>query len=294
MKPILFCFPDDEAFARRLSSHLDVELGQLQWHRFPDGESLMTLRTHCRDRDVFVLCSLSNADIKTMPLYFCATTARELGAKRVGLIAPYLAYMRQDHRFDPGQSISALSYAEFLSTIFDSLITVDPHLHRIHELESIFSIPAVAISSMPAVAEWIRANVPNPVLIGPDMESAQWVEQVASALNAPCVVLEKTRTGDRNVSVTNVPSDAVRGRSPIILDDIASSGHTMAEVLKRLASIGVHDATCVVVHAVLADGAEASLRAAGAKQVVSTNTVPHATNQIDVTPLLAAGLKRLS
>jgi ribose-phosphate pyrophosphokinase len=202
--------------------------------------------------------------------------------------------MRQDHRFDPGQSVSARSYAEFLSTIFDSLITVDPHLHRIHELESIFSIPAVAISAMPAVAEWIRANVPNPVLIGPDMESAQWVEPVASALNAPCVVLEKTRKGDRNVSVTHVPPEAVRGRAPIVLDDIASSGHTMAEVLQRLASIGVHDATCVVVHAVLAEGAEASLRAAGAKRVVSTNTVPHATNQIDVAPLLAAGLKRLS
>ena len=293
MKPILFCFPDDEAFARHLSSHLDVELGQLHWHRFPDGESLMTLRTDCRDRDVLVLCSLSKPDIKSMPLYFCATTARELGARRVSLIAPYLAYMRQDHRFDPGQSISALSYAEFLSTIFDSLITIDPHLHRIHELESIFSIPAVTISSMPAVAEWIRANVANPVLIGPDMESAQWVEQVAGALDAPCVVLEKTRKGDRNVSVTDVPAAAVRGRSPVILDDIASSGHTMAEVLKRLAGIGVHDATCVVVHAVLAEGAEASLRAAGAKQVVSTNTVPHSTNQIDVAPLLAAGLKRL-
>lgn len=293
MKPILFYFPDDEAFARCLTAHLDIELGELHWHRFPDGESLVTLKSDCRDREVLVLCSLSKADIKSMPLYFCANTARELGAQRVNLVAPYLAYMRQDHRFHPGQSLSAHSYAEFLSTVFDSLITIDPHLHRIHELESIFSIPAVAISSMPAVAEWIGANIPDPILIGPDMESAQWVEQVASKLKAPCVVLEKTRKGDRNVSVTEVDPNVVRGRAPVVLDDIASSGHTMAEVLKRLASIGVHDATCVIVHAVLAEGAEASLRAAGARQIVSTNTVAHQTNQIDVTPLLAAALKRM-
>lgn len=95
------------------------------------------------------------------------------------------------------------------------------------------------------------------------------------------------------MSVTEVDPNVVRGRAPVVLDDIASSGHTMAEVLKRLASIGVHDATCVIVHAVLAEGAEASLRAAGARQIVSTNTVAHQTNQIDVTPLLAAALKRM-
>jgi ribose-phosphate pyrophosphokinase len=225
-----------------------------------------------------------------MPLYFVAATLREQGARRIILVAPYLAYMRQDERFAPGQAISAHAYAEFLSTVFDFLIAVDPHLHRIHELASIFSIPTITVSAMPAVARWIAASVEKPVLIGPDLESAQWVEPVARELDAPYVILEKTRKGDRDVSVTAIDLAAVQGRHPVVLDDIASSGFTMTEVLKRLSSMGIHDSTCVVVHVVLAEGAEATLRAAGATRIVSTNTVPHSTNQIDVSNAIAEAI----
>jgi ribose-phosphate pyrophosphokinase len=290
MKPILISFPDDDACAQRLAAQLDLERADLRWHRFPDGESLMTVATNSRGRDVVVLCSLSNPDLKSMPLYFVATTLREQGARRVILVAPYLAYMRQDVRFSAGQAISAHAYAEFLSTIFDVLIAVDPHLHRIDELASIFSIPARKVSAMPAVAQWIARNVDKPVIIGPDLESAQWVAPVARTIGAPYVVLEKTRKGDRDVSVTPIDPAVIQGRHPVVLDDIASSGFTMGEVLKRLSSIGIHDATCVIVHAVLAEGAESMLRAAGATRIVSTNTVPHPSNQIDVSAAIGEAL----
>ena len=250
----------------------------------------MTVETDSRGRDVVVLCSLANPDLKTMPLYFVAATLREQGARRIILVAPYLAYMRQDERFAPGQAISAHAYAEFLSTVFDALVAVDPHLHRIHELASIFSIPTTTVSAMPAVAHWIATNVAKPILIGPDLESAQWVEPVAREISAPFIVLEKTRRGDRDVSVTPIDAAIVQGRHPVVLDDIASSGFTMTEVLKRLSSIGIHESTCVIVHAVLADGAEATLRAAGASRIVSTNTVPHSTNHIDVSDAIAEAL----
>lgn len=293
MKPILVSFPDDEACAQRLAEQLKMERAALRWHRFPDGESLMTVDTDSRGRDAVVLCSLANPDLKSMPLYFVAATLREQGAKRVILVAPYLAYMRQDERFAPGQAISAHAYAEFLSTVFDALVAVDPHLHRIHDLASIFSIPTTKVSAMPAVAKWIGANVEKPVLIGPDLESAQWIEPVAGELGAPFIVLEKTRRGDRDVSVTPIDPAIVQGRHPVVLDDIASSGFTMTEVLKRLSAIGVHDSTCVIVHAVLAEGAEATLRAAGATRIVSTNTVPHSTNQIDVSDAIAEAIEKV-
>lgn len=290
MKPLIFHFPDDEPMAQKLVASLDAQAGVLEWRHFPDRESLITLRGECAGRDVIIVCTLTDPDAKTLPLYFSAATARELGARRVGLVAPYLGYMRQDHRFNPGQSRSAHAFARLLSTSFDWLVTVDPHLHRIGSLDEIFSVPATAISAMPAVSEFIAAHVRDPVLIGPDRESAQWVERVARSVNAPWVVLDKLRSGDRQVTVNGLDRGLVRNRNPVIIDDIASSGHTLAEVLKGLTPIGLDNVTCVVVHALFAQGAESLLRSAGARHIVSTNTVKHHTNGIDVAPLIASAL----
>lgn len=280
--PLILPFPDDLRLSHQLVATHGGEIGAIEWHRFPDQESLITIKGDCAGRDVVIVCTLNNADAKTLPLYFAATTARELGARRIGLIAPYLAYMRQDHRFCVGQSRSAHSYAQLLSATFDWIATVDPHLHRIGALEAIYSRPVLAISAMPRVSEWIRTHIDDPVIIGPDQESAQWVQPVAEALNAPSVVLEKVRHGDRHVEVSALDASIVGDRRPVIIDDIASSGHTMLEVLKRLAPIGARPATCIAVHALLSRSAEEALRSAGVERVVSTNTVPHATNEIDV------------
>lgn len=276
--------------AQRLSHAIGAESGTLDWHRFPDRESLITLQGDCDGRDVVIVCTMTDPDAKTLPLYFAARTARELGARRVGLVAPYLAYMRQDQRFSIGQAVSAQAYAQLLSTSFDWLITVDPHLHRIPSLGHVFSIPATAVSAMPAVSEWIRNHIAAPVIIGPDSESAQWVECVARDLHAPYVVLEKTRHGDRDVEVSPIDPTAVHGHNPVIIDDIASSGRTLVQTLLRLRALGSSEPACVIVHAVLAEDAEGALRSAGASRIASTNTVPHATNEIDVAPLIAKAL----
>lgn len=288
MKPIVFHFPDDDRLAQKLIGHMDVEVGTLEWHRFPDRESLITLHGDCAGRDVVMICTLSDPDAKSLPLYFAASTARELGARRIGLVAPYLGYMRQDQRFRPGQSRSAHTYAKLLSTTFDWLVTVDPHLHRLGSLDEIFSIPTVAVSAMPAVSDWIRAHVRNPVIVGPDRESAQWAEHVARSLDVPCVVLDKLRSGDRDVRVSAPDPAIIRSGNPVVVDDIASSGRTLAGVIAELSELGVGNLTCVVVHALFAEGADETILEAGARHIVSTNTVPHATNGIDVTPLISA------
>ena len=189
--------------------------------------------------------------------------------------------------------VSARAFASFLSNCVDWVATVDPHLHRIHSLDEIFTIPARCISSMPAIAKWIATHVTAPVIVGPDAESRQWVEAVAGALGAPSMVLLKHRAGDRQVSVSVPDAQRLRGRSPVILDDIASSGHTLAETASALRSQGSLPVTCVVVHGLLADGAEAALQAAGVERLVSTNTLSHATNGIDVVPLVARGIEPL-
>jgi ribose-phosphate pyrophosphokinase len=289
----VFAFPDDLAVARKLVAALDAEQGDLDWHRFPDRESLMTLRGKCAGRDVVVVCTLTDPDTKALPLQFCAATARDLGASMVGLVAPYLGYMRQDRQFAQGQANSARDFARFISSNFDWVVTVDPHLHRIRSLAEVYSIPAVATSAIPAISDWIRASIHDPVIIGPDRESAQWAQRLAQSLDVPWTALEKIRSGDRDVTVSPPDPQIIGNRSPVIIDDIVSSGHTLAGVLAALGAMGAPDVTCVIVHALFSDGAETVLRAAGARQIVSSNTVAHATNAIDITPSLAAAIKPL-
>jgi len=144
---------------------------------------------------------------------------------------------------------------------------------------------------MPCVSAWIRANVPNALLVGPDAESAQWVRDAAAGAGVPFAVLEKHRGGDRDVAVSLPDPAIVRGRTPVIVDDIASSGRTMIETVGQLLRLGTARPVCVVVHGIFADGADGALLEAGAERVVSCNTIPHATNAIDIAGVLLPAVR---
>ena len=238
-----------------------------------------------------VVAALRDPDPLALGLWYVADTLRELGAASVSLVAPYLPYMRQDARFRDGEAITSRSFARFASQAFDWLVTVDPHLHRYASLDEVYTIPSQVVPSAPAIAAWVRANVPQPVLVGPDAESEQWVRDVAQRIGCPWQVLRKTRHGDRHVEVTLPDAGAARGRVPVLLDDIISSGHTMAEAVRHAAAFGAAP-VCVGVHALFAPDARQLLRDAGAAQVVTCNTVPDETNAIDVLPELAAAIRQ--
>lgn len=292
MIPILFAFPSSGPLAANLREQLMAENGTVQWRHFPDGESLLALDGDCRGRDVVVVCTLRDPDSLALPLLFAARTARELGARSVGLVAPYLAYMRQDARFHSGEAIASTHFASFLSWTFDWLVTVDPHLHRHRDLSTLLAIPAECATAMPMIGEWIRAHVVDPILIGPDSESAQWVQPLGLAIHAPVVSLGKRRLGDREVEVSALPTAEIDGRTPVLVDDIISSGQTLMEVLARLRAAGSAAPICIAVHAVFAPDAYQGLLAAGAERIVTTNTIPHSSNAIDVASALAPAIRR--
>ncbi len=291
MTPLLFDLGAHPGLSARLQALLGAERGELELRRFPDGECYLRLDTSPEDRAVILLCPLDRPDQRTLPMLFAAATCRELGAARVGLAAPYLAYMRQDIRFRPGEAVTSRTYASMLSEALDWLVTVDPHLHRYGSLGEIYRLPARSIAAAPALATWLRTEVEHPVLIGPDAESAQWVAEVAARIGAPWLVLEKARRGDRDVAVTVPDLDGHAGCTPVLLDDIVSTGGTMAAALAHLRQQGYAAPVCALVHAVFADEAEAKLRAAGAARIVSCNTVVHATNAVCVAELMADGIR---
>ena len=289
----ILAFPGMMPLGDAIAKLSGAQVGELDLHRFPDGESLVTLPGDLAGKDVAVLATLREPDPLALPLRFAAETAREKGARRVGLIAPYLAYMRQDRRFAEGQAVSAPLFAGFLEESFDWLVTADPHLHRIHALEDLFDIPVRRIETAPLLAGWIAANVPDAVLLGPDSESRQWVAEVAPLADRPFEVLEKRRSGDRSVEVSIPHSEALLAGTPVILDDIASSGRTLIQAIQRLLATGTRPPICVVIHAVFAGDAHTDILSAGAARVVTTDSIPHASNAVSLAQVLADAARDL-
>jgi len=290
MSLVLLPFPKQRPLAEAMAPGLGARVGRLDWRRFPDGESLVAVDEALEGAEVAIVASLHDPDPMALALRFAAATAREFGARRVGLVAPYLAYMRQDTRFHPGEAISAPLFARFLEEGFDWLVTADPHLHRNPELSCLFGMPARRVATAPLVADWIRANVTDPLVIGPDEESAQWVADIAARAGAPWQALRKIRRGDRDVEVSLPDIAAARGRTPVVVDDIVSSGQTMIETVRHLKGVGL-PAVCVAIHAVFAGRAYEELLEAGADRVVSTDAIPHGSNAISIAGLLGEGVR---
>ncbi len=288
---VLYAMPGNEDFARLLAQRLGWTQLPLQLHRFPDGESLVRIEPPTGHPRVVIVCTLDRADTKVVPLLMAAATARELGASRVDLVAPYLAYMRQDSRFHPGEAVSARIFGQWLGQAFDGLVTVDPHLHRYRSLDEVYPLEAHVVHAAPAVAAWIREHVPQPLLVGPDGESGQWVRDVAAQLDVPCVVATKQRAGDRQVRVSLPGIEAWRDHTPVVLDDIISSGHTMIDALRCLRESGARAPVCIGVHGVFAEGAREGLLAAGAQRIVTSNTIAGDTALLDISTQVAAALE---
>ena len=286
---MIVALPGNEALATRLAQALNVEVAVGEFRRFPDGESYVRIDTPVEGRSVVFVCTLDRPDEKFLMLMFAAATARELGATKVGLVAPYLCYLRQDKRFKPGEAITSAVFARLVSSAFDWLVTIDPHLHRLTALDSIYTVPSQVLHAAPLIAQWIAKNVPHPILIGPDEESEQWVGKIAAECAAPFIVLKKRRLGDRAVEISVPSLERWRAHTPVLVDDIISSAGTMLEAVSRIRPFAER-IVCVGVHGVFAAAAYENLTAASA-HVVTTNTISHETNAIDVTSLLAEAIR---
>ncbi len=291
MRPVIFAAPGNGDLAAHIAARCGADLGEATFRRFPDGEDYLRLHTPVAGRQVAIVQTLHRPADKVLPLLFFAHAAHDLGAERVGLVAPYLAFMRQDHRFQEGEGLTSAYFGRLLSDSFDWLVTVDPHLHRLDSLAEVYYIPTALVTSAPDIAAWLTAEVDRPYLIGPDAESAQWVEAVAAAAGAPHTVLDKVRRGDRDVEVSPFDPSCCAGHTPVILDDIISTGSTMVQTMRYLA--GLPAAVLVGVHAVFAEGTEEALRAAGAGRLATTTTIAHPTNAIDISDRIAAEVARM-
>ncbi len=283
---MLFSFPEQQALATSLQASGGYDAGVWEWRRFPDGESYVRVLSDVRGKPAAILCSLEHPDDKAMALVFLAQVLKELGAVKITLIAPYLGYMRQDKRFKDGEAITSTIFAKFLSEYIDALVTIDPHLHRHKNLEEIYACECLELSAAPLIAAWIAAHVRKPLIIGPDSESEQWVRDVAAQVDAPYVILEKTRHGDRDIELCLPSVDGYQGYMPVLVDDIISTATTMIKTIGLLRGQGFAETFCLATHGVFAESAYENLLQAGIVNVITSNTIPHPSNGMDVATIL--------
>ena len=286
VKPILFSLFIDSDLSEKIVQGIHCEKGELLLHEFPDEENSITIKSNIKDKKIILLTGLEKPNQKILTLIFFAQLAKELGAKNITLISPYLAYMRQDKRSHPSEGLGAKYFAKILSHYFDSLITIEPHLHGYHSLKEIFTIPGVALRATHQVARWIQSHIQNPLIIGPDSGAKEWADEIALSLNAPCIILEKIRKGDRSVTIKLPNLDQFKNRTPVLVDDIISTGKTMIEAVKELNAIKMKPPVCLAVHGVFAEHAYQDLLAANVSKVVTCNTIKHVSNEIDISELI--------
>uniref|UniRef100_Q11BI1 Ribose-phosphate pyrophosphokinase n=2 Tax=Phyllobacteriaceae TaxID=69277 RepID=Q11BI1_CHESB len=286
---LILPLPGNETFARRLADDGGWELGALATRRFPDGETYVRILSDVKDKAVDLVSTLARPDDGFLRLIFVADAARSLGAREVNLIAPYLSYMRQDRRFQPGEAITSRSFARLVSSSFDRLVTVDPHLHRYPALSALYTIPTITLHAAPLLADWIASAVEKPLIVGPDEESEQWVSAIAARIGAPHAVLRKVRHGDRNVEIALPDLTGWRGRQPVLADDIASSGHTLIEAARQLPLQGFARPVVAVVHAIFAEDSFQRL-APLCDRIVSSDSVPHESNAVSLAGVIAGAI----
>lgn len=289
---LLLAFEDEAPLARELAEALGLPLDFIKRHRFPDGELRLVLPKPLPAR-VLLLRGLQQPNEKLVELMIAAPAARELGARELLLVAPYLAYMRQDIEFTPGEAVSQRHIARLLASQFEHVLTIDPHLHRIASLDEVMPKgTGLALSAAPVLGAWVAARVPGALLIGPDEESAQWVSEAARAGGLDHAVGHKVRHGDHQVELA-LPDVDAKGRAIVLLDDMASTGRTLIGSAQELLRRGAASVDVAVTHALFNGDALPALKAAGVRHVWSSNAVPHESNAVSVVPLLAQALKPL-
>ncbi len=264
---------------------------------FADGETRVHIDADVLGADVIVIQPTSApTNDRLMTLVLLADAARAAGASRVTAVVPYFGYARQDMRKSAGEPRSAQIVAKLLFAAgIDRLVTVELHSAA---LESAFQMPLVHLEAddamLPVIRSWEIADL---AIVSPDAGGLKRAQRYASALNASLAVLAKTRPRPDVAVALQILGD-VRGRTCLIVDDLSSTGRTIAATAQALSDAGAKGVHALFIHAVMAPEALARICAAPVQRIVTTDTVPIPAHPrlhtVSLAPLLAQALIRLS
>ena len=278
--------------ARKIAKELNCPFSQIQTSSFPDGDLYLKYKTEVKGEKVIIVESFQpNPNQAILNIIFASQTAKSLGAKKVIVFAPYLAFMRQDKRFNSGEAINAQIMSKLLNENIDKLLTIDPHLHRIPKMKDVFTIPAKNLTSNHIIAQFIKKHFKNEVVIGPDWESYQWADQISAEIGVEETVLAKTRHTSRNVDVEVTKEIDLNGKNVVIVDDIISTGNTMIKASIEAKKRGAAKIYAIGVHGLFVENGLKKMKPYF-NGIYTVNTIEHETNKIDITPVIIEELQK--
>ncbi len=289
---IIACF-GSEKIGKKIAKKMKQPFSKLKSIKFPDGEFDIQFTNSIKNKIVFLVQNFQNTkeltlNDKIIETLFSIYTAKDLKAKKIYLIAPYFPYFRSDKRFRKRECVSIKVMNELFKEC-DKIFCVDPHLHRIKNIKNALR-NGVNITLDQSIIKYLKKQkLKDPIFVGPDMESLQWVVNVAKAFKKKPVIALKERQSARKVSISLPKNVNIKGKDLIIIDDIISTGHTMIENLKQLQKYKPHKTYIIGIHGVFAEGSLNKLKKYG--KIISTNTLENKAEKIDITDELVKTIK---
>jgi len=258
--------------AEAVAQTLGLPLGVTSLHRFPDGELHVAVRDSLRGHDVYLLQPTSPPfETHFLELLLLADACLRAGAARLTAVVPYFGYARQDRRASGREPVGARLIADLFSAAgIQRLVTIDLHSPT---LEGFFSFPLEHLTAVPELAGAMGNGSRERVVVAPDLGAARLADRFGRALDLPVAMVHKTRITGEEVLVRGVTGD-VAGRAPIIVDDMISTGATIAAAVAALREAGCRPPiTVVATHALLVGGAVARLQQLPFERMIVTDSV---------------------
>src|SRR5438094_451447 len=284
--------------AAAIARELNVQVGRCAIDRFPDGEVAVQLLEPVRRKEVFLVQSTSPpVNDHLVELLTLADACRRAAASRITSIVPYFGYARADKRHGRREPITGRMIADLLESVgITHVVTVDLHTPQI---EGFFHAPVDSLTAVPTLCRALRDRLPAGfVVVSPDAGRVQLATQYAQCLGAPVIVLHKRRESGVKTEITHVVGD-VSDRACLIVDDIISTGGTVAETIVALIKAGARpEITVAATHGLLVLGASKNLDHPSVREVFVTDTMPAAEKDwpqlqvVSIAPLIAGALER--
>lgn len=275
--------------ARGIARELSVPQVEVAFERhpggFPDGERYVRLLAPVRGEHV-VLVQTTHPDAMIVELFLLADAIRDAGASRITAVTPYYGYSRQDKRFLDGEAVSAKTLAKHIAVDCDELLTMTIHNP---ELLKTFPLPSQDVSGMPALGRYL-ASLPVDLLLAPDENAARFVKEIGAIVETPWDHLRKERIDPYTVRISPKKL-AVSGKSVAIIDDVISTGGTIATAAKELRKQGARRVVAACVHGLFVDKAEENLKVCD--DVIATDTIQSKHTKVSVAPEFAAAIRAL-
>ncbi|KYK26796.1 hypothetical protein AYK20_08650 [Thermoplasmatales archaeon SG8-52-1] len=274
-----------KSVAEDLSKQLDAKLANTISKRFPDDEFYVRILDDISGEHVIIV-QTTYPDNNTVELFLLQNAVEESGAKEISVVIPYFGYARQDSKFQEGEPISAKALANLISLNADQVITVDPHKEHILDF---FSTSAFSCSAVPELAKYLKEKEINMVL-APDKGALERAKQASEIIDCDFDYMEKTRIDGETIEIKPKKLDA-NNKNVAIIDDIISTGGTMAKSINQLKKHGAKNVFVACTHGLFAGDAVKKLVNSGCNEIISTDTIQSDFSKVKISPCISPFFK---